>query len=201
MRLGDPGMGVETKRERAQSRESACVTAAVRVAAGVMTFNLFVLAPLDASAQTPDRGAPSTPSNTAPPPESQGAFDTLGNWVQRGVANAGAGFGTIFGVFGGQANQAAKDAADAARNAAASVSKLPNTGITGGRERCIRAPNGAPDCRIAAETLCRAKGFIGGTSVDFVTVENCPPPYRTSRRDAPEGVCTTEHFVTRALCQ
>lgn len=121
--------------------------------------------------------------------------------MQRGVANMGAGFGAIVGVVGGQANQAARDAADAARNAATRVSKLPKTGITGGHERCVIAPNGAPDCRIAAETICRAKGYASGTSVDFVTVENCPPPYRTSRRDAPEGVCTMEHFVTKALCQ
>jgi hypothetical protein len=139
----------------------------------------------------------------------------MGNWVQQGgawmqqggqlmqqsVTNMGAGFGQIVGAIGGQANQATKDAADAARNAAASVSKLPNTGITAGSERCVVAPNGGPDCRVAAETLCRAKGYASGTSVDFITVENCPPPWRTSRRNAPEGVCTMEHYVTKALCQ
>jgi len=135
------------------------------------------------------------------PSEPQGFFDAFGNWVQQGVANAGAGFGAMVGAVGGQASQAAKGAADAARNAAASVTKLPATGITAGRARCILAPNGAPDCRVAAEALCRAMGYVGGTSVDFVTVENCPPPYRTSRRDAPEGVCSKEHFVTKALCQ
>ena len=100
-----------------------------------------------------------------------------------------------------QAGQAAKGAADAARNAATTVTKLPATGITGGRERCGLAPNGAPDCRVAAELLCRAKGYTSGTSVDFQTVEKCPPPYRVSSRDKPEGVCTMEHFVTGALCQ
>jgi hypothetical protein len=121
-----------------------------------------------------------------------------GQLMQQGVTNLGAGFGQVVGAIGGQANQATKDAA---RNAAASVSKLPNTGVTAGSERCVPAPNGAPDCRGAAETLCRAKGYAGGTSVDFITVENCPPPWRTSRRNAPEGVCTMEHYVTKALCQ
>ena len=67
---------------------------------------------------------------------------------------------------------------------------LPVAGVANGRERCILAPNGAPDCRVAAEGLCRAKGYSGGTSVDFQTVEKCPPPYRVSSRNTPEGVCT-----------
>jgi predicted TIM-barrel enzyme len=146
-----------------------------------------------AMAQTPSPDAPS-----AAPAPSVGAF---GDWVQQGVANMGAGFGAMVGAVGGQANQTARGAADAARNAATGVSKLPSTGITTGNERCVAAPNGAPDCRLAAETLCRAKGYAGGASIDFVTVENCPPRYRTTRREIPEGVCTRDHFVTRALCQ
>ena len=31
--------------------------------------------------------------------------------------------------------------------------------IATGRERCAIAANGAPDCRLAAETLCKSKGF------------------------------------------
>lgn len=174
----------------------------VRAAASLLAFNALVFACVTATAQTPGPDAPSpAPANTPAPPEPQGAFDALGNWVQQGVANVGAGFGAMVGAVGGQAGQAAKQAADAARNAATSVTKLPVTGVAEGRERCILAPNGAPDCRIAVEALCRAKGYVGGTSVDLVTVENCPPRYRVSRRDAPEGVCTMEHFVTRALCQ
>src|SRR5262249_29596921 len=106
-----------------------------------------------------------------------------------------AGFGAMVGAVGGQASQAAKGAADAARNAAANVTKLPVTSITAGRERCMVAPNGAPDCGVAAEALCRAKGYVGGTSVDFETVEKCPPRRRVSGRDVrdvPEGVCTME---------
>ena len=98
-----------------------------------------------------------------------------------------------------------KGAADAAKGAADvavdGVTKLPVGGVASGHEQCIIAGNGAPDCRVAAEALCRARGYSTGTSVDFVTSENCPPPYRVSSRDRPEGVCTMEHFVTRALCK
>jgi hypothetical protein len=136
--------------------------------------------------------------------------------VQQGVANMGAGFGTMMGAISGgagqAAKQAAKNAADAAstaadtatsiaRDTATTMTRLPATGIIAGRERCMLAPNGAPDCRVAAEALCRSKGYNGGTIVDFETAEKCPPPYRVSGRNTPEGICTMEHFVTRALCQ
>jgi hypothetical protein len=193
-------MRIETESGRAQPCEP--ISIATRTGAILITLGTFVLASAPVMAQTPAQEAPpSPPADTAAPPPPKDAIDGFGKWMQQGVANMGAGFGAIVGAVGGQANQAAKGAADAARNAATRVSKLPTTGITGGHERCVVAPNGAPDCRIAAETMCRAKGYASGTSVDFVTVENCPPPYRTSRRDAPEGVCTMEHFVTKALCQ
>ena len=37
------------------------------------------------------------------------------------------------------------------------------------RERCPIAPNGAPDCKAAAEIMCRTKGFATGNSVDYQT--------------------------------
>jgi hypothetical protein len=186
-----------------------------RAASCVLALCLFALASVTAAAQTPSPGAPPpAPADVPAPPPSQpqGFFDAFGNWVQQGVASVGTGFGAMVGAVGEQAGQVAKGAADAAsstakgaadvaRDTATSVTKLPATGVIGGRERCILAPNGAPDCRVAAEALCRAKGYVGGTSVDFETVEKCPPPYRVSGRNTPEGVCTMEHFVTRALCQ
>jgi hypothetical protein len=174
----------------------------------LVTFVLaLVLAFASAIAQAPGPAAPASAgaaSQSQPSPKAQDAFGTWveqGGQLMQGVTNMGAGFGEMVGAIGGQANQATKDAAEAARQAAEGVTKLPATGITAGHERCFIAPNGAPDCRAAAETLCRAKGFASGTSVDFVTVENCPPQYRKSRRDAPEGVCTMEGYVTKALCQ
>ena len=174
----------------------------MRAVAGVVALSAFAFTCAAVMAQTPSPDAPSSaPATTPAPSEPQGFFDAFGNWVQQGVANAGAGFGAMVGAVGGQAGEAAKGAADAARSAATSMTKLPVSGITGGRERCLLAPNGAPDCGGAAASLCRAKGYAGGSSVDFETVEKCPPSYRRAGRNAPEGVCTTEHFVTKALCQ
>jgi hypothetical protein len=197
-------MRIETKLDQARWRKPECTAVAVRAGASLLALSAFAFACIAAAAQTtgPGPDAPSSaPTSTPAPSEPQGFFDAFGNWVQQGVANAGAGFGAMVGAVGGQAGEAAKGAADAARNAAASMTKLPVSGITGGRERCMPAPNGAPDCGGAAAALCRAKGYAGGTSVDFETVEKCPPSYRRAGRNAPEGVCTTEHFVTKALCQ
>jgi hypothetical protein len=77
-----------------------------------------------------------------------------------------------------------------ARDTATTETRLPATGIISGRERCTLEPNAAPDCRLAAEALCRSTGYGSGTAVDFEANEKCPPPY-----------CTMDHFVTRALCQ
>jgi hypothetical protein len=54
---------------------------------------------------------------------------------------------------------------------------------------------------VAAENLCRIHGFATGTSVDYQTSEKCPPAYRLSSRERPEGICPMEHFVTRAMCR
>jgi hypothetical protein len=152
-----------------------------------------------------------TPAPTPPPAESPGFVGVFGNWVQQGMTSMSTGIDAMFGAAKGAADAAstvakgaagvAKDAADAAVDTAAGVTKLSVPGVAGGHEQCLLAGNGAPDCRVAAEALCRARGFATGTSVDFVTSEKCQPPYRSSGRDTPEGACTQEHFVTRALCK
>jgi hypothetical protein len=70
-----------------------------------------------------------------------------------------------------------------------------------GREQCAIAPNGAPDCRVAAEAMCKANGFKTGSSVDYETAENCPPQaFLNGRKPAP-GECPLEHVVIKAMCQ
>jgi hypothetical protein len=165
-----------------------------------------------ANAQTPAPPTAQTPPPAAEPPPSPGFFGAVGQWVQQGAASVGAGFGTVVDAIGGRAGDTArgmtdgastvaKGAADVARDTAVTVTRLPATGFISGREQCPLAPNGAPDCRAAAETMCRASGYRGGSSVDFDNAEKCPPASRQSSRSAPQGACIVEHFVTRALCQ
>jgi hypothetical protein len=92
------------------------------------------------------------------------------------------------------------NAADVTKDALGTVAKLPLTRVVNGRERCQRAPNGAPDCLAAAEALCRKQGYSTGKSVDFTSAEECPPKVLLSGRQTEEA-CTTVTFISRAMCQ
>ena len=70
-----------------------------------------------------------------------------------------------------------------------------------GRQVCVTAPNGAPDCQAAAETLCKAKGYTTGKSIDFTSSQRCPARVWAAGRQANEAECTTETFISRAMCQ
>lgn len=166
-----------------------------------------------AAAQTPRTDPPPSGQSLAapeepvqPPPQAAapnyqpGFIDAFGRWIGTGVTNLNAGLNSAWAPLGGavdQASQAAKGAVDAAAN----VARLPAARLVTGRERCPVAPNGAPDCRAAAEAMCKASGFASGNSIDFQTTEKCPPQVLASRRPRPEGACTLENFVTRALCR
>jgi hypothetical protein len=161
-----------------------------------------------------------------PQRQPSGPLDAIGRWVHDSVSTAGAGIGaawrgTVTGIggIGSQAGNAAKDATEVATKGAAEVAKgaanvakgaadvastaakLPVSHVASGRERCTIAPNGAPDCRAAAEALCKIKGFKGGTSIDFENAENCPAATLLAGRSPAERNCPTDYFVTRSLCQ
>jgi hypothetical protein len=164
--------------------------------------------------------APAPEQQPAAPREQQPAwFDTLGHWFDESVTNMNKGWDDMnkglkstLGAVGGQANDTTKSATEAASNmakgaakgavdAAGAVGRLGTARLVSGQSLCALAPNGAPDCRGAAESLCKAAGFMSGSSIDYVTSEKCPSEaYLAGRRPAP-GECTTEHTVTRALCQ
>lgn len=76
----------------------------------------------------------------------------------------------------------------------------PSSMVTG-RAACVLASNGAADCKLGADLLCRSKGFKEGKSIDIVASEKCSPlVYLPGHKRGPND-CKTENFVTRALCQ
>lgn len=142
--------------------------------------------PDEASADIP--AADAAPSKSAPP---AGLFGTMGRWVDDYLAAVTAGAKDArerFESFGDQAAGVAKD-----------MAKMPRATLVVGRERCESAANGAPDCRAATTTLCRAKGFQRGRSIDVSLSQKCPAQAWFSGR-APQD-CRTESYVTRAACQ
>jgi hypothetical protein len=159
--------------------------------------------------QPPQSVQPAQP--VPPPPESAfrpGFFEAVGHFFKESAARLGSRLNEArdsMGNLQGQANHAAEDAAGAAKDAAGAIAGLPNARVVNGRERCELAANGAPDCRKAAETVCRGKGFQSGKSLDTDASHQCPAH---AARDAllaghvpNASECPLETFVTRAVCQ
>ena len=119
----------------------------------------------------------------------QGAHDTLGGLRERASSAAK------------EAAGAAKQATDAAKNAAEAVARLPNARVVEARARCTIAANGVPDCRQAAASVCKAKGFGSGSSLDIQSAQKCPARVWLSGRSPEPGECEVQSFVTRAVCQ
>jgi hypothetical protein len=123
--------------------------------------------------------------------------DTIGRWFDDGTTKFKSnlqGAQQSFDEFADQTRDAAKDATGA-------VMGLPNARIVTVRERCAAAQNGAPDCQAAAAAACRGKGFQTGKSVDTQSEHKCPAQVLLKGRAPNDAECSTEIFVTRAVCQ
>jgi hypothetical protein len=158
------------------------------------------LAPADAPPAQQPSPAPSVPE------QKSGLFDTFGRWLEESVDTMNKGWKSTIDasqdLLGSRkAAETAAEMAKGAAEAAGAVGRLGTSRVVTGQSLCAIAPNGAPDCRAAAENLCKSAGYSTGSSVDYVTSEKCPTQtYIAGRRQA-AGECTTEHTVTRALCQ
>lgn len=146
---------------------------------------------------------PKVEASTPPVQSSSGFLGAIGRWVDQTANSFNDGARYMrdrIQNLGRDASVAAKSTVDTAKDAADAVGRIPNSRMVVGHEKCETAPNGAPDCIAAAYNICRAKGFNIGKSVDMTTAEVCPPQvYLAGRNSGPE--CTTETFVSRALCQ
>lgn len=181
--------------------------------------------PAPGAAPSPEQAAPAPAANPpAAPNQGVGLIDSFGRWMQESTAGFNANLNAAWekmpgkGMTGAASNAAkstaevAKGAAEvtqdaasamgaAARDTAGALSRLPGARIVAGRERCGVAPNGAPDCRVAAVALCKAAGLPGGASIDFETAEVCASAELMARWRGEAATCPTENYVTRSLCQ
>jgi hypothetical protein len=199
-------MGTTRTSTKARRRRSAAVCA-------VFACGWLLTAPW-AGAQD------AAPQQPAPPPSRPGLFEAIGRWVDRGASSftdhlrgakrsmddlgdkAAANskeMGEQAAKVGQGAAEVGKGAAEVTRNAVDAVVKLPTARMMSGRERCVEAPNGAPDCVAAAEALCRKHGYASGKSMDFTSAEECP--IRTLAGETSRDQCVTVTFISRAMCQ
>lgn len=166
--------------------------------------------------QQPAQPAEAAPAPVQTEPQRQPGFlENIGRWMDetgagmrksfnetwRGMSNMSAASESAARGTADAAATVARGAADATRGTVDALGRLGTTRIVSGRERCAIAPNGAPDCRVAAETMCKAKGFTTGNSLDYQTAENCPAQAYLNGRKPLAGECPIEHVVTRAMCQ
>jgi hypothetical protein len=154
------------------------------------------------------------PSAAEPPDPSHkpGFIDVFGRFIGDSATKLNSQFKSTnetLGHLGSQTGDAAKGAVkDAAagavgtaKDAAGTLMGLPSARIVTGRERCVIASNGVPDCRAAADAACRGKGFGSGRSLDTQSTQKCPARVWLSGRFPAEGDCPLETFLTRAVCQ
>jgi hypothetical protein len=141
---------------------------------------------------------PAPPAGDSPPASSQaaapvspdsrpGLFGAIGQWIDHSIGRVGAGL------------RDKSDAGEARKNAMLGL--LPKSKIVSGFEPCETAPNGAPDCRGAIESLCRGKGLKAGRSLDVQSMEKCPARTWISGAQASKEECRTQSYVRRAFCQ
>jgi hypothetical protein len=137
----------------------------------------------------------SPPAEPALPPSRRPGFlHALGDWFGHSISSINSRFKSA----GQAAKGVASTAGEVAKGTASTLIRLPGTRMVDGRQRCMPAPNGAPDCYAAATALCRSKGFRDGKSVETQATRNCPVLVWLQGSSA--GKCTTETFVTRAVC-
>jgi hypothetical protein len=153
--------------------------------------------PNQSPSQNSNQPAINPPATQAPPAFQPGFIDAVGRWLEQGATRLKSDMQEAqekADKFGSQARDAAKDTTSA-------VIGLPNAQVITGRERCIAAPGGGPDCQVAADTVCRGKGFHGGKSLDTQSEQKCPTKLLLEGRAPNDAECPTTIFVTRAMCQ
>jgi hypothetical protein len=96
-------------------------------------------------------------------------------------------------------NSRARDTVKDAGDALSRIAK-PSTMVSG-RVACPASPNGAPDCKLAAVSLCQSKGYKDGKSLNADSAEKCAPKVLIPGRQRKPDDCRTDTFVTSALCQ
>jgi hypothetical protein len=178
----------------------ACGLAAALAAALVVCAGLAAAE----EAQSPPAGqapaanpAPPPPAALPTPPE---IITAIGRFIDQSIANVGAGMRGAGDTLGG-ATSAAGELAKGVGEAAGAVARLQLSNVVSGRAVCVVSANGAPDCAAASVALCRSKGFERGASLDITSARKCPAQVWLQGRQPTDAECTSESFVSRAICQ
>ena len=129
----------------------------------------------------------------SPPRESPGLIHELSKLIDKITPEKNAGE-TLYDL-----NVRTKDAVKGAGDA---LSRLTKTGaMVSGRTACPAGADGTPDCKSAADQLCKAKGYGEGKSLNTDSAEKCSAKVLIPGRQRKPDDCHTDTYVTTALCQ
>jgi len=168
----------------ARSRSLLAIAAAVLLMV-TTAYQAWPQAASQPSSPVPQRAEPEAPPEPVPRRENPGLINEIGKLLE----NPSSVLPTL---------KSPKETIDDAADALSRLAKSP--GVKG-RVICPAAPNGAPDCKLAADRLCQDNGFRGGNSLDVDTTRSCSARSLLSGRKPDESECRTETWVTRAVCQ
>jgi hypothetical protein len=159
------------------------------------------VAPLAEPGAPPTGAQPPSPGQGAqqgtPPAFASGLVDKLGDLIKGSVDGIKGSVDSLSSTVKGGTQQTIQDINQGTVD---TLSKLPVTGFATGHALCTRDNTGAPDCRIASDQLCQAKGYKAGRGLDVETAENCNPRIFLPGYQRKEGDCRTDNYVTRAAC-
>lgn len=178
---------------------ACCLLALVVLPVSPATAQQMPPAPGVAPAQGPQQQQPPplAPTPGTAPAKEDGFLDALGRWWDKSSADFKARLDESnenLRKLNERNEKAAKEAAEALSKQLGAVRIVP------GRELCEVAPNGSPDCQIAAEKICKGQGFASGKSADVQTSRKCSARAWLSGESS-DRACTFETFVVKAACQ
>ena len=128
----------------------------------------------------------------------QGVLDRIGRWFDRSVTDLDEGLRETFG----RVERSSGHTREAVSNRAArDPPGIPDVRIVTEHVPCPTAANGAPDCRRAAESVCRRKGFASGNSLETRSEEKCSLGALLARRAGQPDTCRNQTYVLRSVCQ
>ena len=176
---------------------------ALAAAAALLLMNAGEAWPQAASPppQAPSVGLQEQPPPTAPPqaqpapppPENPGLINEIGKLINKITPSESP--SNALDDLNARTRDAMKGAGD-------TLSRLTKTGaMVSGRTICPAGADGTPDCKMAAEQLCKAKGFGEGKSLNTDSAEKCSAKVLIPGRQRKPDDCRTDTYVTTALCQ
>jgi hypothetical protein len=154
-------------------------------------------APPASVVQAPDPAAPQGEPVPSPPPplrqDNPGLINEIGKLFEKSLSTL-------------PSMKSPKETFDdlnaRAKDAGETLSRMARPGsMVTGRAICPVSANGGPDCKTASDTLCKAKGFKEGRSLNSDSAETCSAKILIPGRTRKPDDCRTDHYVTRALCQ